>query len=353
MAPKKLKPRRPYIVSRARLLRQSIDIGGRDLIIGFNEPSKKTSKTTAGLFSQLNARLPVYFLPAVDTARMQSVRPQLYIVSGINIAMRWNVSNEEQRLKLLAYNKIKFDFLKRFFETFFPETFSVVEYIVSQDPLRISEEKFLEIWKVLERVYPRRMKRLVETLAHFKHPEWSTNGRPHKKLYAFVEENRHELEDSFKYAIAHLFVFADINFDGNYYLNPRGFASIGGHQERFFNEVRNLAFDLITKYPTLLSDRELLVRDNVQIVIDEHVNAPPPYSGATRGNSKRRESDEVTYENGRKLEYYDVRPKLISEMNYLYRHIPRQTYEEFWERYRATYERLKSRYEEAYSIELK
>lgn len=345
-----LKPRKPYLISRDKMLKRDIDIGGRDLIIGFNEPGVRSGKGADELFAQLNARLPAYFLPAVDLASMQVHRPQLYIVSGINMAMRWNVTSEEQRLKILAYNKMKFDFLKRFFDTFFPETFSVIEYIVSQDALRISEGNLLEIWNHLEMSYPRRMKKLVERLAHFKHPEWFREGRVTDKLKKFTETHRDELEDSFKYAIAHLFALGDINFDGNYYINPHGFASIGGYQEQFFNEVRNLAFDLLKKYPYLLSGRELLVRDNVQIVINEQV--PPPYTGATRGNSRRRELDEVTYENGRGLNYYDTRPRLEPDMSYLYRHVPRQTYEDFWREYRSRYELLKSRYAEAYHVEL-
>ena len=105
-----LEPRKPYYISRANLDKECIDIGGRDIIIGFNEPAPKVEKGGRKLYSTLNARLPAYFLPAVDVAMKQPKRPRFYLMSAINIAMKWSARSEKERHTMLAHNKIKFDF---------------------------------------------------------------------------------------------------------------------------------------------------------------------------------------------------------------------------------------------------
>lgn len=332
----KIKPRKPYHLSRIQLNTQDIDIGGRDILIGFNETAPKLGKGGENIYSILNARFITYFLPAIDIAIKQKKRPQFYIVSGINAAMKWNARSQKEQLKMLAHNKIKFDFLKRFLETYFPNTFSIIEYIVSQDPLRISEEKLVQIWMIIEEVHPKKAAELKKVFAKF--------NQPHK--------DSPELMNAIKYAVSHLFAFGDINFEGNYYINPKGFASIGGYQEKYFNDVRNLAFEGLKKRASKIFDQPIITRNNVQIIIEKEEKTPPPYAGSTKGNSKRRTVDEVTYENNRTLEYYDTRPKLKPDMEYLYSRISRKKYEKFWNMYKKRYVDLKARYEEAYQIRL-
>ena len=152
----KLKVRSPYITSRAGLIENPVDIGGRDIIIGFNEPAVRSGKQSSELYAQLNARLPAYFIPAVDVAKSQKTRPMLYVASGINLAMRWNAKNDKQKRMLLAHNKIKFDFLQNFFSRFFPDDFSVIEYAVVQDPIRVPEDTLTELWQAITKQYPER-----------------------------------------------------------------------------------------------------------------------------------------------------------------------------------------------------
>jgi len=349
----KLQPREPYNISLSELGEQVLDIGGRDIVIGFNEPSPKAGKGGEKLYSTLNARLPVYFLPAIDIAIGQKRRPQFYIMSGINIAMKWNANSEEERVKMLAQNKIKFDFLKSFLDTFYPDTFSIVEYVVAQDPLRISEGKLAEIWVMIEKAYPTRSNELKKVFARFKKPnKFNSKDGEQTELQKFTTAQNKELMDAIKYSISHLFVFGDTNFQGNYYLNPNGFASIGGHQEKYFNEVRNLAFEVLKNDPSGFFEQPVILRDNVQITIEKADEIPTPYSGSTKGNSKRLVLDEATYENELDLVYYDDRPKLKPDMDYLYRHVPRDKYQKFWNDYKVRYLDLKSRYEEAYQTSL-
>ena len=333
-------------------MRRGVDIGGRDVLIGFNEAPPRPGKEDQAIYSQLNARLPAYFLPTVDLAQHQHRRPQLYIVSGINMAMRWNARTEGERLVLLINNKLKFAYLKAFFERFYPDHFSVIEYVVSQDPLRINNEQFTAIWRELKMRFPKRIRTVEELLARFRKPALFNRAVSKALLDRYIDEYQEEFESAVKYAVSHLFVLADINFDGNYYLNPNGFATIGGHQEAVFNEVRNLAFELLSKDSGLLQGNEVLIRDNVQIVLEEKENVPPAYNGATKGKGSKRELDEVTYENARSLSYYSKRPKLKPEMDYLYDHVDRDTYERFWNDFRPQYEMLKARYEEAYKMKM-
>ncbi len=335
----KIDPRTPYHIHRSKLGQQIVDIGGRDIIIGFNEPAPKLGKGGNSIYSILNARFPTYFLPAIDIATQQKVRPQFYIVSGINVAMKWSASTEEERLIMLAHNKIKFDFLKSFLDTFYSGPFSNIEYIVSKDPLEISEQKLMQIWEIIERQNPDRAKELKEVFFKFKGDR-------------MFDSESDSLMDSIKYAVSHLFAFGDINFEGNYYLNPKGFASIGERQEEYFNEVRNLAFEGLKANSNKIFDQPIISRDNVQIILEKDKNAPPSYNGATKGNSKRRVLDEVTYENNLELTYYDERPNLKPDMDYLYKHISKERYQRFWSDYHARYKILKSKYEETYKITL-
>jgi len=348
-----LKPRTPFHIFREELNDLSIDLEERDILIGFNEPGEKTTKNGRVISSPLNARLPSYFLPAVDIARKQKKRPQFYIVSGINVALKWSATSEKERLRMLTQNKIKFDFLKQFFEKFFPETFSIIEYHVSQDPLRVSDEKILEIWNAIENLHPTKSKEIKKTLARFKHPgRFNISEQQNSELEEYLSENKQELLNAIKYAISHLFACGDVNFDGDYYINPKGFASIGGHQEAYFNEVRNLAFEVVKKNGQKFFDLPTRLRNNIQIIVDKHQNTPPPYSGATKGRSNERELDEATYENALSINYYDTRPKLQSDMEYIYQHVPKEKYAAFWDHYRDRYLDLKSQYEVAYKIKL-
>ena len=93
-------------------------------------------------------------------------------------------------------------------------------------------------------------------------------------------------------------------------------------------------------------DQSIIVRDNAQIIIEKEEKTPPPYSSSTRGSSKNRRLDEVTYNNNLELNYYDNRPKLKPDMDYIYSHIPRKEYEKFWESYRKQYQNMETKYKE-------
>lgn len=322
-----------WLVSRQELSEASFDIQGRDLVIGFNEQAPRSLVEDSWFSPPLNARLPAYFLPAVDLAQQQEKRPRLFVLSAINLAMKWNAASSEDQSRMLVFNKIKFDFLQHFFETFFPETFSIIEYVVAQDPLRVKDKTYLRLWKKIKRRYPEKVLELEQVFERF---PLNKHGR-HKKTLAI------------KYALAHLFVMGDLNFDGNYYLNPKGFVSIGGHQERHFNEVRDMALDVLDSKMEVLFDASVTQLDNLKIVITDP-KTPPPYNGATRGNHARRRLDEVTFENQRALVYYKDRPRLQEDMEYIYDHVGKKSYEKFWKAYTSTYNDLKKRYQEAYQI---
>ena len=68
---------------------------------------------------------------------------------------------------------------------------------------------------------------------------------------------------------------------------------------------------------------------------------------------KKRELDEVTYENARALDYYDSRPKLQPDMEYIYQHVSKRTYKKFWREYEERYRGLKARYQEAYGVKMR
>lgn len=143
-------------LNRDELKNTDIDIEGKTIIIGFNEPKFKKSKKDideADIDSKLNARFITYFLPAIEVAKKQRKRPRFFIVSGLNMALKWNAETEEQKKIMMANNAIKIDFLKSFFEKFFPDDFSLIEYIIPQDILKVPEEKFLSLWKLIEKKY--------------------------------------------------------------------------------------------------------------------------------------------------------------------------------------------------------
>lgn len=327
------------VLEREALKRTPIDIGGRDIIIGFNEPALKFSKPSleeGDLDAKLNARLPAYFLPAVEVARMQAKRPRFWIVSGLNMAFKWNAKTERQKKIMAIDNRLKFDFLRTFFERFFPADFSVIEYTVAQDVLRVPEEKLLFLWALIEERHKEDIARLKLILARFK--------KPH-------DFEHDDLVDAFKYAISHIFVFGDVNFEGNYILNPNGFLSIGGHQERIFNQIREYTIEMIRERGESILGQKIIFQDNLKLVLENAISTPPPYGGSFSGSGERRDYDEVIFENGRSLEFYDSHEKLQYEMRYMYEQlVPRQKYHDFWESYRERYFDLKARYREAYEL---
>ncbi len=346
------------LIEREKLKDVLIDIEGRDIIIGFNEPAFKKSQekiAVADLDAKLNARLPVYFLPAVEVARVQPKRPRFWIVSGINMAFKWNAENDEQRKIMLINNRLKFDFLREFFETFFKDTFSIIEYTIVQDPLRISEEKLLQLWKLIEKRHKQEIEEIKLNLAKFKKPRLFSSTELSQEAKAFLETQHDVLINTFKYAVSHIFVFGDVNFEGNYILNPKGFLSIGGHQEASFNQIRDYAFEIVKEKGEEIFEQKIIIFENKKLVLESKINNPPPYNCAFRtfGSHKNRklEIDEVTYENGRDLSFYDEHKKLKYEMKYMYDNlVSRKKYEEFWNNYRQRYFDLKSRYKEAYNI---
>jgi hypothetical protein len=329
------------------------DFDGNDFVIAFNEPKFKQSRSGGDfdLDAKLNARLVTYFLPAFEIAEKLDYRPRLFFVSGLNMALDFNAKNEEERKIIIANNKLKFDFLQSFFDKFFPETFSVIEYIVSQDVLRVSDEKLLQIWKVLEEKYPEETKEVKVSLARFvKSSLFNDLNSLSEEALAYLNGNPKELLDAIKYALSHLFALGDINFSGNYYLGDKPFVTVGGHHEEIFNIVRKLSFEFLNEFAHLIFDQEVFVKDNHKIVIETESNNPVPYNGFYSKKGKNRELQEVTYENERELSFYDEHKKLSSDLDYLYKFVSKENYEKFWNEYRNRYFDLKERYREAYKI---
>lgn len=346
------------ILPREELIKYQIDIGGRDIIIGFNEPAFRKSRKKLNqpdLDAKLCARLPTYFLPAVEIARMQAKRPRFWIVSGINMAFKWNAQNDEQRKIMMINNRLKFDFLKNFFELFFKNDFSIIEYAVIQDPLRISEDKLLLLWSLIEKRYKTKINGIKIDLAKFKEPKLFNTEMISLEAKKFLKSQDKELVNAFKYAVAHIFVFGDANFEGNYILNPKGFLSIGSHQEKVFNQIRDFALEIIKEKGERIFGQKIIFENNLKLVLENKIQNPPAYNCAFRTfgshNNRGLEIDEVTYENNRQLDFYDNHPKLKYEMDYMYTNlIDRKKYEEFWDNYREKYFDLKNRYIEAYEI---
>ena len=118
---KPAKPKKDIVIPRQDLGKAKLDAGGRDFLIGFNEPAFRFSRNgleEGDLDSKLNARLVSYFLPAVEVARKQDARPRLYLVSALNIALKWNAKNDRQKKIMMIDNNLKMDFLRSFLEHF-------------------------------------------------------------------------------------------------------------------------------------------------------------------------------------------------------------------------------------------
>lgn len=339
------------ILDRNKLKSSSIDIEDKTIIIGFNEPKFKKSKKAINetyLDSKLNARFITYFLPAVEIANMQKQRPRFLIASGLNMALKWNAENEEQKKIMMANNAIKIDFLKNFFETFYPNNFSLIEYIIPQDILKVPEKRFLFLWKLIEKKYPNQIKEIKFQLTKFLYPK-QFNTQKYSELSPEQKKKMNEIDATvaFKYAIGHSFALGDINFEGNYIHNPNGYISIGGESEFFFNSVRDFVYDLLKDFGELLFDKEIIVFKNYKIILRNKYNVPPAYNWIFRDEDFL----EVTYENDKSIDFYDSQEKLKDQMEYMYKNlVSKKDYEKFWKNYKKKYFDLKERYKEAYNI---
>ncbi|HLC69474.1 MAG TPA: hypothetical protein VJH75_00310 [Patescibacteria group bacterium] len=349
------KDEKDLVINRWELSKGKIDIGGHDLLVGFNEPAFKFSQKNlkeGDLDSKLSARFITYFLPLVQVARAQKRRPRMFVVSGLNMALRWNAKNDRQRKIMMVDNNLKLDFLRSFFEHFFPDDFSVIEYIVSQDPIKISEDKLLALWKILERKYSEEVNDLKLILARYKKPRLFGGHEISPRATDYMNSQSEDLIGSFKYAVSHLFALGDVNFEGNYIHNPIGYATVGGPAERVFNIIRELALKTLQDVAELLFDREVIFKNNLRLVIENETHAPTPYNGCFEGpGSGKLRLSEVTFENGLNLDYYDQKIKLKPDMDYLYSLVDKQEYTQFWNDYRGRYFNLKNRYREAYYLE--
>jgi len=343
------------VVKREELKNCALDIGGRDIIIGFNEPAFRSSQQDElpDLDSKLNARFVTYFLPAVEVAKVQPHRPRLMLVSGLNVALKWNAHTENEKKIMTLNNNIKFDFLKEFFNRFFPDSFSIIECIVAQDPIKIDEEKLLELWKMIEKKYPAEIRQIKLDLARFKNPKLFNGPVLSDEAENYLKEQESDLYNSYKYAIAHIMVLGDINFEGNYIHNPVGYLSIGGQQEKTFNAIRKYATDVLKNNSLNIFDRPIIQKDNLKLVIENKEKTPPPYNGYYRKNGDRTFLDEVTYENDCGLDFYGEHKKLHYEMDYMYENlVSKEEYSKFWNEYKQRYFDLKNRYKEAYRIDV-
>jgi hypothetical protein len=348
------KTKKDIVIQRRQLHKAKIDAGGRDFLIAFNEPAFRLSHKGADeedLDSKLNARLPSYFLPTVDIARKQSVRPRLYVVSGINMALRFNARSERQRKVMLIDNNLKLDYLRNFFDKFFSDDFSIIEYVVAQDPIKISDAKLISVWKVLERKHPEEIDKLKLTLAKYKRPKLFSDRSISNKAEQFLMVQNDDLIGAFKYAVSHLFVMADINFEGNYIHNPIGYLTVGGPTEEVFNTIRELALKILEDIAEVIFERDVIYKDNIRLIVDSQNNAPVPYNGNFESYSSHKlRLAEVTYENNEPLSFYESRDKLRSDMDYIYSLVGKNEYEKFWNNYKSRYFELKNRYREAYHL---
>jgi len=339
------------ILPRKDLKAAEIDAEERALIIGFNEPSfRKSRKVLAegDLDAKLNARFITYFLPAVEISRMQKKRPRFFIISGLNMALKWNAQNEAQKAIMIASDAIKFDFLRHFFETFFPNDFSIIEYVVPQDILKVPEAKFLALWHLVEKKYPHELKEIRFQLTKFLYPK-QFNAKTYDALSKDQVAKLESIDASvaYKYAIGHLFTMGDLNFEGNYVHNLNGYLSIGGEHEFFFNKLRDLACETFKDLGQMLFDRQVIVKNNYRIVLQNNYMVPPPYNGMFDEKGLL----EVTYENAKTLDYYNGQEKVQDQLQYMYDNLVSRTeYKKFWDSYRERYLDLKARYKEAYGI---
>lgn len=341
------------ILKRSDLKNFSIDIGGRDILIAFNEPAFRFSREDlleGDIDSKLNARLVSYFLPAVEIARKQKRRPRMFIVSGLNMALKWNAKNEKQKKIMTIDNNLKMDFLREFFNKFFPNDFSIIEYVVAQDPIKIPEDKLLSLWKVLERRYPEQIAELKLTLAKYKKSRLFSNKELSEEALSFLNSNDIDLINAFKYAIAHIFALGDLNFEGNNIHNSIGYLTIGGPTEKPFNILRELSLKVLQDIAEIIFERDVLYLDNIKMIIENEKNNPVPYNGFFKSTSNKTELVEVTFENEEPLSLYDNHQKLKGDMEYLHTLISKNEYAEFWNGYKKRYFELKERYREAYDL---
>ena len=346
------------IIKRQDLFNSQINIWWRDIVIGFNEPSFRYSnkKISEGdLDSKLNARLIWYFLPAVQVAKMQTKRPRLMIISWLNMALRWNTQNEKQKTIMMIDNALKLDFLKNFFDHFFQDTFSITEYIIAQDILKIPESDLLVLRNHLKIRHPEIIKDLTLQLAKFKRPRLFWSEKLNQEAIDFINSQNEELTNAFKYSISHIFALADINFEWNYFHNPIGYLSIWWKQEKYFNIIRKLSLELLKDSGNLVFWREIIVKNNEKLVIEEDENIPTPYNWYTVSkwgkNSSKLSFDEVTFENDKCFDFYEQHKKLHYDIEYIYQIVWKSEYQKFWDNYRKRYFDLKKRYCEAYRIE--
>lgn len=342
-------------MDREKLLTAQIDIGGRDIFVGFNEPKLKFSDKNLeepDIDAKLSGRFITYFLPAVAVAKQQQIRPRLYVISGLNVALKWNSRSEDENKIMIINNNLKIDFTQKFFERFFPEAFSIIEFVIAQDPLKIPEEKILKVWQLLEKKYPNEMREVKIALARFVNPKlFNDLNDLSTEAKHYIENPDKNLTNSFKYAISHIFAFGDINFEGNYVHNPLGYLSIGGHQEKYFNIVRRLGFQYLKDKAEDFFGRRVILKDNLKLVLEGKHKAPPAYNPSLKKKGGKSEVEEVTYENGRELTFYDSNQKLSEEMKFMYdSFVPKNEYEKFWKEYRERYFDLKKRYVEAYKL---
>ncbi len=333
-------------------------INGRDVFVGFNEPEFKISSKRKNIYdldSKLNARFITHFLPAVDIARVMKKRPRLFIVSAINMALLWNAHNEEEKKIMLANNSIKIDFLRNFFDRFFTKTFSLIEIVVSQDILKITKKEIDIVSAFLSEDRSDEMLKAKYHLARFIYPKEfnKTEFRTLSKEKRRIDEI--DLSRAIKYALSHAFLFGDVNFEGNYIHNDIGYISIGNESEEFFNVIRDILYKFLAKYGELIFSRKIILKNNLKVVVSNKFRVPPPYNGMykDKGSKKNRvrELCEVTYENKRRLDYYNSQEKLKDQMEYMYKNlISKKDYEMFWNNYKERYFDLKKRYKEAYGI---
>ena len=155
------------ILSRSELKTSNIDIEWKDIIIWFNEPKFKK-----GISSKLNARFITYFLPAVELSRLQKKRTRFLIINALNMALRYNIENVEQKKIIIANNAIKIDFLKKIFEKFFVDDFSLIEYVTFKDILEIKDSELLDLWKTVENKYPDEIRETKFQLSKFLYPSY-------------------------------------------------------------------------------------------------------------------------------------------------------------------------------------
>ncbi|MFH1253787.1 MAG: hypothetical protein V1664_05700 [Candidatus Uhrbacteria bacterium] len=335
------------ILKREDLKNAEIDIGARDIIIGFNEPAFKISSegSEADLDSKLNARLVTYFLPAVEVAKKQKIKPRLILVSGLSVALKWNAKTEKEKQIMKINNCLKFDFLKNFFVKFYPEIFSSVECVVAQDPIKINEEKLLEIWQMVEKQHPEKILEIKLQLARFRKPKLFNSENLSDEAKEYLEFGDQDLQNSFKYAISHSLALGDINFESNFVHNPIGYLSIGGGQEKVFNTIRTYAYELLQSQNEDFFGQKVILKNNLKLIIENPEKNPPPYNGYYRKNGDRLFLDEVTFENNRDLVFYNEHKKLKSEMEYLYQNfVSEDEYAKFWQEYKNKYFELKEKY---------